>query len=171
MAVVPLRSRALMPLLLLGYAIAAALTIVWCDGTGDAGDSISHYFFARYAPKHPTLFFDHWAKPLYVLLACPFAQFGFVGIKVFNAGLSGLSAWLAYRIAQRLGVQHAAVAALLVLCVPLFYVLTFSGLTEPLFAAVLGASVLLMLEDRARWALLVASFLPFVRSEGLLILG
>ena len=55
------------------------------DGTGGSGDSIHHYLYAKYATAHPENFFNHWAKPLYVLLACSFAQFGFVGMKIFNA--------------------------------------------------------------------------------------
>ena len=53
--------------------------ITYFNGTGDTGDSITHYFYAQYAPLHLELFFNHWAKPLYVLLASPFAQFGFIG--------------------------------------------------------------------------------------------
>ena len=74
--------------LLFIYVIIATLTIIFFDGTGDSGDSIHHYQFAKLAPLHPELFFNHWAKPLYVLLASPFAQFTFIGVKIFNSIVS-----------------------------------------------------------------------------------
>src|ERR1043165_5405053 len=70
------------------YALICAVTIIAFDGTGDAGDSITHYLFSRYAPIHPQLYFDHWAKPLFVLLASPFAQLGITGMKIFNSLVS-----------------------------------------------------------------------------------
>ena len=78
------------------YIVIAVLTIIFFNGTGDAGDSIYHYLFAKYAPIHPELFFYHWAKPVYVLLASPFAQFGFTGIKIFNALVSLTTIFLTY---------------------------------------------------------------------------
>ena len=84
------------------YAGCAVATILFFNGTGDEGDSVHHYLFARYAPLHPALFMDHWAKPLYVLLACPFAQFGFVGAKIFNVLAMMGAMWFTYLTAQAL---------------------------------------------------------------------
>jgi len=88
-------------LLFVAYILSALLTILLANGIGGEEDSIYHYMFARYAPEHPKLFFDHWAKPLYVLLAAPFAQIGFVGIKIFNtlnALLCFLFCWQSARL-------------------------------------------------------------------------
>lgn len=159
------------PLLVLVYAFIAALTIHRFNGTGDAGDSISHYLFAKYAPLHPELYFNHWAKPVFVLLASPFAQFGFVGIKVFNAIVSGLVLLFSYRCAKKLGYAYPWMTAAFVLGMPLYYILTFSGLTEPLFALFTVAGVYLCLNERYRTAALLLSFMPFVRSEGLVLMG
>ena len=74
--------------LLFIYLIIVTTIIILFEGTGRSGDSIHHYLFAKFAPLHPKLFFNHWAKPLYVLLASPFAQFGFIGVKIFNATVS-----------------------------------------------------------------------------------
>lgn len=73
---------------ILVYTIIAAFTLYYFNGTGDSGDSIHHYLFAKYAPIHPSLFFNHWAKPLYVLIFSPFAQFGFIGVKILNTFIS-----------------------------------------------------------------------------------
>ncbi|MEA3478152.1 MAG: hypothetical protein U9R60_08235, partial [Bacteroidota bacterium] len=121
-------------ILLLIYAIVATLTIYFFDGTGDSGDSIYHYLFAKFAPLHPQLFFDHWAKPVYVLLVSPFAQFGFIGVKIFNAIVSLLTIFFTFKIVKKLNIKNAIVGAIILIFSPLYFVLTFSGLTEPLFA-------------------------------------
>ncbi len=135
----------------------------------DTGDSVVHYFFARYAFQNPILFLDHWAKPFFTLLASPFAQFGFGGIKLFN-GIAGLlSAWFAYSIAKKLNLKFAWLAIILVLFAPSYFVKLFSGYTEPLFGLLLVASVYFIIAERPYVAALLLSFLPFVRSEGLII--
>lgn len=158
-------------ILLFLYAAIAVLTIIFFNGTGDSGDSIHHYLYAKYAPVHPELFFDHWAKPFFVLLACPFAQFGFMGMKVFNALVSLLTIFLTYKISLELNIKNAAVVVVMMIFAPLYYVLTFSGLTEPLFALMIAASVYFAIKNKYMLACLLISFLPFVRSEGLIIIG
>ena len=153
------------------YAIIAALTIIFFDGTGDAGDSIMHFLFAKFAPLHSELYFDHWAKPVYVLLASPFAQFGFIGMKVFNAIVSLLTIFFTFKIAQKLNLKNAIVCALFLIFSPLNFVLTFSGLTEPLFALFISIGIYAILKHKYIAACLIISFLPFIRSEGLIIIG
>jgi hypothetical protein len=158
-------------LLLAFYALLGALSILFFDGTGDVGDSVMHYLYAKSAVQHPHLYFDHWAKPLYVLLASPFAQFGFNGIKVFNLLNTGLTLFLIYKCAERLQLHNPLLAALLAMFSPLYYVLTLSGLTEPLFALFVALALYFSLQHRPLSAALVISFLPYVRSEGLIIAG
>lgn len=153
------------------YVIIAILTLVRFDGTGDAGDSIHHFLFAKYAPSHPHLFFDHWAKPLYVLLASPFAQFGFLGIKVFNVLIVLITLFVTYSIALKLKMKNSTLIILFLIFTPLYYQLTFSGLTEPLFALVLSLGLLFLLSKQPMLSSILISFLPFVRSEGLIFLG
>jgi hypothetical protein len=148
-----------------------ALTIIFFNGTGDTGDSILHYLFARYAPFHTELYFDHWAKPLFVLLASPFAQMGFVGLKIFNSIVSVATTFLTYKTAKNLNMRNFALVILLMTFAPLNYILTFSGLTEPLFALFLVLGIFLCLRKNYIMAALLISFLPYVRSEGLIIIG
>lgn len=153
------------------YALLAASILFSFEGTGDAGDSVHHYLFAKYAPSHPELFFNHWAKPLYVLLASPFAQFGFIGVKVFNVLVMTATLFYTIRVAQKLKIKNAIIAALISVAAPLTFTLTFSGLTEPLFALFITIGIHLVLRHKYLSAALVISFLPFIRSEGLIILG
>src|ERR1700728_3494281 len=106
-------------------------------GTIDSGDSVMHYLFARFAINHPASFLDSWAKPLYVLLATPLTQLGFKGIKLFNSLNTIISMSAAYLIAKRLNIKNSWLVPVLLLLAPMNFALSFSGLTEPLFASVL----------------------------------
>ncbi len=156
---------------LIGYVIISFFTIVCFNGTGGAGDSITHYLYAKYAFLHPENFFNHWAKPVYVLLASPFAQFGFTGIKIFNATVTFFTLLFTYKTAKLLSMKNSAMAPVLLFFSPFFYILTYSGLTEPLFALFTVLGVFLILKHKYISAAVIISFLPFVRSEGLIIAG
>lgn len=158
-------------ILLLLYALISILILLFFNGTGGAGDSIHHYQFARFAPQHPELYFDHWAKPFYVLLASPFAQFGFTGIKVFNIVVTFFTLYFTYKSIQKLKIDNAIVGAIILIFSPLCFVLTFSGLTEPLFAFFVSLGLYTILKNKLVLACILLSFLPFIRSEGLIIIG
>lgn len=157
--------------LLIAYATIATLTIIFFDGTGDSGDSILHYLFAKYAPNHPELFFDHWAKPFFVLLASPFAQFGFIGMKIFNTLTTLLAIFFTVKSIEKMNLKNSLLGGVILIFTPLYYILTFSGLTEPLFACFISMGLFCVLDKRNILACILISFLPFVRSEGLIILG
>lgn len=141
------------------------------EGTGDSGDSISHFLYAKYAFQHPENFFYQWAKPLFVLFAAPFAQLGFVGIKIFNSLNASLTLYFTYKIAKKLHLSHAWLVMLILATCSLYFTLIFSGLTEHFSALLLVISIHLYLNQKLIPATLIISFLPFVRSEGLLIIG
>jgi len=153
------------------FAVLLYITAVMTDGTGDSGDSVMHYLFSRYAFDHPQNFLDHWAKPLFVLVSAPFAQFGFTGMKLFNCTVALLTAVFVFRVAASLGIRPAWVAPLLLFFSVEYAVLIFSGLTEPLFGLGLTLGVYCALSGRRLCSALVISFLPFVRSEGWIIMG
>lgn len=156
---------------LAAFLVVGLFIIIRFDGTADSGDSVQHYLIARYAFEHPRLFFDHWGKPFFVLLSAPFAQFGFAGMKLFNLLAAAGAAGMAALCCRRLGYAHAAWACLLFVCAPYSFELIFSGLTEHFFGLVLILGVYLALIGRTAWAVVLVSFLPFVRSEGLVIVG
>lgn len=153
------------------YVIIATATLINFDGTGDAGDSVMHYLFAKYAPIHLELYFNHWAKPIYVLFASPFAQFDFIGIKIFNVIVFGLTIVFTYKTAKTIELKNKALTFFFLIGAPLYFTLTFSGLTEPLFALFLSIGFYLILKERFMGAALLLSFLPFIRSEGLILLA
>jgi hypothetical protein len=141
------------------------------DGTGDEGDSINHYLGARYAMKYPEHFFNHWSKPVYVLFAFPFSQFGFIGVKLMNATLSCVAMWFTYLTARHLKYKWASAVFIIALFFKVFMTVSLSGLTEPLHNAALSIAIYLAFTRRLTWAVVIASFLPFIRSEGLCVCG
>jgi hypothetical protein len=143
---------------------------LFTNGTVDSGDSIGHYLISRYAWKHPVLFFDLWNKPLFTLLSSPFAQFGFTGIKIFNALTACVSAFFVYKIAHRYSEKYSWLALVLFAGSTFHLFILNSGLTEPLFDCVLIASIWLLLNDHKKVACILFSLLPFVRQEGYPIL-
>jgi hypothetical protein len=159
----------------LTYFGIALFTIIMCviavlsTGTGDDGDSVSHYMYSRDAFLYPKYFFNHWAKPLFVLISAPFAQFGWVGIKLMNVALLVLSLVLTYKLALRWAIPNAWLAPFFVVIQHRVLSHTFSGLTEPMFSFGLISCVWLYDRQKYFWATLLASFLPFIRSEGLVI--
>lgn len=146
------------------------LLILLSKGTYDPGDGVQHYLIAKYAIKHPLLLLDHWGKPIYTLLCLPFAQFGFLGSNVYNLLCNTLTSFLGFKIAHRLGFKNAWLAFVLVFFSPLFFMTSFSGLTEPTFALILSFAIWLMINKNYAFGAIIISFLPFARTEGFFIL-
>lgn len=157
--------------LFLGIYFALSLwAAFYFSGTFDAGDSLQHYLYAHYGFEHPENFLDHWAKPVFTFLSAPFALFGFGGMKIFNCLMVLGAVWCTWRIARRLGYASPWFALLCAAAAPMFFRSQFSGLTEPMFAFVLSLGILLLLEKRMLAGAILLSFLPFVRTEGFLLL-
>jgi hypothetical protein len=140
------------------------------SGTYDAGDSVMHYQIAHYAFQHPENLLSHWGKPFFTLIAAPFAAMGFGGIKLFQCLLVLGTGWFTYQNARHAGLKWAWMAPILVLAAPEFFLSQLSGLTEPLFAFVLTLGVFWLLKGKSIAGALLLSLLPFVRTEGFLLL-
>ncbi len=134
-------------------------------GTYGGADDIVHYKFSRYAWTMPSLLLDHWAKPLYTLVASFFAQFGFGGVRVMNALFASASGYLVYRYLQSTGHRWPVWGMLFCLTAPLYFVMAYTGMTEILAGLILLALAILYLKGKPSWSALLLSFLPFVRTE------
>ena len=140
------------------------------NGIGQGGDSVFHYLMAKYSWQHPHLFFNHWGKPFFTIIASVFAQFDFTWIKIFNSLNTFIGIYYGYKLAKHFEIKNAGLVLFFVILAPLTISVNFSGLTEPMFASVLlGSLYLIAISNENKGAFLV-SFLPFVRSEGLIIL-
>lgn len=145
-------------------------TAIFTNGIGDSGDSITHYLCSHFAPSNPSLFFFHWGKPFFTLLSAPFAAMGFTGIKVFNVLCIVAAAWFTIKTAGLTGSAHPWLAGILFMASPLVFPVMLSGLTEPLSALMMIATAYFWLNGKRISALVILSFLPFVRSEGLILM-
>ncbi len=155
-------------LLLLAFV---QLIFVWSinKSTFDTGDSIMHYLFSHYAFEHPQNYLDHWAKPLFTLLSSPFAYFGWEGMRVFNLLVTLFTAIVTILICRKLEI-NVLLTTVIFLSAPYTLLITSSGLTEPLFALFLVIAFYLQISKQPNLAAFVVSLLPFLRSEGQIIL-
>ena len=157
------RWLALVPALVIGSLL------VWArctsQGIAEAGDGVQHHMIARYCWKHPALLLDQWGKPMFALLASPFAQFGYNAMAVFNASLAVLAAVLAVAPLRRAGSWTVAAFPVVLMLAPHYAHLVIDGMTEILFGTVALLVVRLLLEERYRAAAIVASLTPLCRPE------
>ena len=146
---------------------------VACSAEDPAGgqDSWNHYLFARWCFKHPELMLDLWAKPFFTILAAPFAQFSIHAVYMLNMIATLGAAWMTYLTGRKLGMRNPWTLILLVGLQPVVLANVYSALTEPTNALVLSIILYLFASHRFKTALIVASFLPLVRSEGLVMIG
>lgn len=130
-------------------------------------DNFWHYYFSKYSYERPQLFLNHWAKPFFVLLSGPFSQFGFYGLHIFNI-LCGLgSAYVAYLFCAKLNFKHSWFTVLLILFTPMFFLLMQSAMTEILFALLMVLAAYLLFSEKYVIGCIIASCLPYSRSEGM----
>ncbi|TAE87896.1 MAG: hypothetical protein EAY81_03590 [Bacteroidetes bacterium] len=155
--------------------LVAFLTLLYLTffttGTAGGGDSVLHYLFAKYAFTHPENYFNHWAKPFFTALSSPFTLLGFSGIKLFNTLCSCGAVWFSYKTLEVWQVKNRWAIVPIVFSSALFVTVTQSGLTEPLSALILTSAIYLVVKNKVVAGLSIISFMPFVRSEGLIILG
>jgi len=137
------------------------------DGTGDDGDSLAHLFHNQFAFKYPYMFVHLWAKPVLVFSSCLFAQFGMIGMKVFNSICAISAGYLAYKYAKRLGYNNPELCIPFLMFMPRYLHHSLSALTEPLFSLMAVASLLLLKLEKKWSAALLISWLPFARPEGM----
>jgi hypothetical protein len=159
----------------LGYALisfSGALWLYWLFVQrrlpADVGDGIQHFFYAQAVFSDPVHALNHWAKPLFTLLASPFAQLGFQGMVLFNGVVFFVTALIARMVLvhMRTPIVWQAVFPLLLLISGDYVMTVIAGLTEPLFNLVMMLAVLFLVRKQTVAFALAVSFLPYLRSEG-----
>jgi hypothetical protein len=140
-------------------------------GLSGGSDSYGHYLIAKNTWNHPSLFLDQWGKPLYNLIASPFAQFGLNGVICLNILCLIISGLLVYEITHKLNLKFAFLGFLLTVLSPVFLDNTISSLTEPLCALLVILTVYLFVFGKYTLTAVLAGFLPYSRSEGFIVLA
>ena len=160
----------LVPLVLLFIVIVDTVMVFLSEGTHGGADDVSHYHLARYAFQNPKFFLNLWGKPFFTALMAPFAQLGFHGVRIFNVLAGTATAYFTYRTAKLFNISTPIIAIFLLISSPLYTVLMISGMTEILFSLVLILSIFLFFRKNYIWSAILLSFIPFVRTEGAVII-
>lgn len=156
-------------IVLLLLAITVVILTVFSEGYPGGADNINHYFISRYSFKYPHLFFESWGRPLYTFISSPFAQFGFLSVKLLNVFLGLCTAYVAYLIAKRIEIKPAFFVMILVIFTPQYCEMLPTSLTEILFSFMLVFAGYLFFTEKYILSALIISFLPFARSEGIIM--
>lgn len=138
---------------------------VLSEGSHAGADDIYHYMHARWGFKHPELLLNHWAKPFFTLVASPFAQVGFWGMKLMNVLMGLCAAFLAKKVAEELGIANSYIALVMTVFMPVYTVMMISGNNEIMTSLMLVGVVYLFLRGKYGWTALIMSFMPLVRNE------
>ncbi len=160
----------LVPAILLIIVVVYTILAFLSEGSVGEADDLTHYRYSRYAYKNPYFFLHHWGKPFFTALSSPFAQLGINGIRIFNVLAGTTAAYFTYRMARILRLEQPLLVIFLVISSPLYTVLMLSGMTEILFSLVMILSIFLFYKKHYIWSAILLSFLPFVRTEGVVIL-
>lgn len=147
--------------------------LLWYRAEWPAGgqDSWNHLLYARWSLLHPELILDQWGKPMFTIPAIPFSYLGIQGLYLMNITCTLLAGWMVYQTARKMGMRLPWMAAAFFFFQPVVFGNVISGLTEPINAFALAAVCYLFAAKRINSASILASFLPFFRTEGFIILA
>lgn len=150
----------------LTYALLSTLLNFLSTGFLEA-DGVTHYLYSRFAFDNPAYFADVWGRPVRMLIhAVPAYFFGLHGVRAASLVCVLITAWIVYRVANKLDWPAPAYAAFFLLIQPLLFLHSFSELTEIPFA-LLGALAIHTLLSRQWWLFaLICGAMPASRPEG-----
>ena len=156
-------------LILFSLLVVYFLYVLYLTTGTYSGDCIWHHVISRYSFKYPHLFLDHWGKPVFTLLSSSFSQFGLKGTELFNVLVGLLTAFIIYRIVKEIDSKNAYAVIFFVLFTPLYFRVCFSALTEICFSCLLALSVFSFIKYKYTLGTIILSFLPFARTESILL--
>jgi hypothetical protein len=155
---------------LIAAFVVVSLLVILSTGAHQGGDTYQHFMIAKWAFKHPYLFLDHWGKPFFTALFAPASQLGYTAAKLLNTVLGFTAAWYTFLLAKHLRHRLAWPAAFMLLCAPIYFVHLNSAMTEILFSTIIIVSTYYIATERWYMGALILSFLPFVRTEGFVLI-
>jgi len=114
-------------------------------------DDVTHYLYAAWSWRWPAYLLNDWGRPGFTILYAAVAPFGLMACKILSTVLTGISVWLAYLIARKLGVRYAWLAIPLAFAQPVYFLLAQTTLTETPLAFYLIVAV--YLAQRRHWSI------------------
>ena len=157
-------------LVVAGLAITGLVFVILAFFTPLAeggADNYAHFNIARWAFRYPHLFLDHWGKPVYTIVAAPFAQFGFAAVRILNSVLGLLTGWFIWKLAGKMKLENGWFAAVVAVFTPIYFALMSTGMTEIIFSLILVLAVYLFFSEKYYASAILISFLFLARTEGL----
>jgi len=146
------------------FAVIALLAMLRSAGAYH-DDDLDHYYMARSAFGEPRFFVDPWGRPGFTLLYALPAQLGWNAVRLTTIVIALITMVVTTLTARRLGALRPGIWGALAAWQPLFLLLSFSALTEPLAALLLALVLYAQASDRPRLATVTVGLLPLVRQE------
>jgi len=159
------------------FSVALALSyLLWVVFASeipyDTSDGLQHFAVSYESWKNADYFLSNWGKPLYVLFSSPFAQFGYEAFTLFNVTVFLGTILLLFSVFEHFKIRGIMplLTPFILLSIPDYTGVIIGGMTEPFFGFLLV--LMLWAAIKEKWILfaIVASFIPFARNEGMLIL-
>ena len=148
------------------FAVLSAYLAIASKGFMEA-DGITHYNARRFALTDPLHLVGVWSRPFCVALYMVPAHFGgLIGTRLTSLVLALITAWITCRVAQRQNYKYPELAATLLCCMPLWFVHSFSELTEIPFAMLLISAFYCYQRKWFAGMMLILTFAPLARPEG-----
>ena len=154
---------------LAGIFILQLVLVFNSKGIYGGADNINHFSIARYAFNHPWLFLDEWGKPVYTALVFPFSFGGIQVARMFNVFVGLVTIWVSINIIRFSDERFNLLPLFFIAFSPTYFLLMQSCMTEILFSLVLVLTIWLFFRENFYWSAVVLSFIPFVRTEGVVI--
>ncbi len=153
---------------LASMAIVGVLVILLFPGSPEQ-DTDYHFLMARTAWVDPSYLVNVWARPLFTTLFAPVALLGYTAARFFALAISLGVAWQTCRLARDLELSRPWPVVAILLGQPAFFELFTDLFTETLFALVFVLAIRCHLNGRIKAGMLIASFLPLARPEGVFL--
>ncbi|MBI3235367.1 MAG: hypothetical protein HYZ42_15250, partial [Bacteroidetes bacterium] len=133
-------------------------------------DNISLYLLSRFGPYHFHEFYASPIKILYSMLMSIPAQLGFKAVQITNAVLACLTTYMSIGIAKKMNLKEDWLVIIMIVFSPIYFLISLTVLSEILFSFVLVACISLIYQEKFFWSALLLSFLPYIRSEGYVLI-
>lgn len=155
--------------LLTAIVLIQIFLLLFNGETYGGADNIGHFQISRYAFTYPELFLDLWGKPVYSTLLAPFALLGYKVAKAFNLLIALLTLVLTAKLSDKMFKGSSVYTVILIAFSPVYFFLMITCLTEVLFSLFLVIAVYLFTQNKFVFSAIVLSFIPFIRSEGMVL--
>jgi len=150
---------------LLGFAYYQSISL---EG---GQDTWQHFLISKYAFKYPELLIDQWNKPVFTWCTTLFCNIGLNAMVIFNITSVILSSILISLSLKKEKIDYSWISIPLICFSPIVFGNTISCLTEPLNMLMLSFVIYLWQFEFKKTSIILASFLPYLRTEGFVICG